>query len=118
MSEPTSMPPDANAEPPAQPGMRRGVLCIKCEKLNEPGTERCVRCETHLYVTCTHCETKNARVNSRCTRCKHRLHKRRGLGGNPAREVNYFYVGLVLAGLVVAIGLLLWLAGARLPRLW
>lgn len=67
--------PEASAVGKPVPGSRRGVLCVKCESLNDPGIELCARCQSHLYVFCHRCGAKNARVHSRCEQCRGSLHR-------------------------------------------
>src|SRR5262245_14038480 len=99
---------------------RRGVLCVKCEKLNELDAEKCDRCGTHLYVFCHRCGARNARVHSRCEKCRRRLHRtvRERWKGGSGRPINLLYVGLTLIGILVVIVFLLWAADIHLPRLW
>ena len=53
--------------------VRRGILCVKCERLNELDAEKCAKCSSHLHVFCHRCGAKNPRVQSRCEKCKKRL---------------------------------------------
>lgn len=100
--------------------VRRGILCVKCERLNELDAEKCAKCSSHLHVFCHRCGAKNPRVQSRCEKCKKRLHRsvRDRVRGNDANPVNLVYVGLGLVGIVLAIIVLLLVSGFRLPRLW
>lgn len=99
---------------------RRGVLCVKCEHLNETDAERCSQCTSHLYVFCQRCGAKNPRVNSRCEKCQRRLHRsvKDRVKGNDGRSVNLLYVGLTLIGILLAIVVLILVSGFQLPRLW
>jgi hypothetical protein len=110
-------------EPPAAPRQTdtaRATLCVKCEHLCDPALERCDRCGGHLYILCSHCGHKNARTISRCEQCKHRLHKsakdRVRAGG--AGKFNLLYFGAAVLVILVATGLILWLADVPRPRLW
>jgi hypothetical protein len=94
----------------------KGTLCVKCEHVCSPGLERCDRCGAHLYILCALCGHKNARAVSRCEMCKHRLHKSAKDRVTPAGLGSFNL--LILAGailvVVVAVGLIIWLADLRL----
>lgn len=101
---------------PRQSESSKATLCVKCEHLCSPGLERCDRCGAHLYILCAHCGHKNARLISRCEKCKHRLHKsvkdrvkRAGSG-----SLNLLYLAGAILVVVVAVGLIIWLADIRL----
>ncbi|MCL5098113.1 MAG: hypothetical protein M1608_11420 [Candidatus Omnitrophica bacterium] len=51
------------------------VICAKCKQPNDPGLERCVRCQGHLYVACRACGAKNQRVLTKCRSCGSALHR-------------------------------------------
>lgn len=98
----------------------KATLCVKCEHLCDLSLDRCDRCGAHLFVKCGHCGHKNARVISRCEKCQHRLHKsvkdrvRHGGSG----RLNLLYLGAAVLVVVVATGLIVWLADVPIPRLW
>lgn len=102
--------------PEAVGDARRGVLCVKCERLNEVGAEKCVHCNSHLYIFCQRCGEKNARVHSRCEKCQRRLHRsvKDRVRGNDSRPLNLFYIGLTLVGIILAVVLLIMVSGLRL----
>lgn len=95
---------------------RRGVLCVKCERLNEVGVEKCSNCSSHLYVFCHRCGEKNPRVHSRCEKCKRRLHRsvKDRVKGTDSSPINLVYVGLALVGILLAIVVLVMVSGLRL----
>jgi len=106
--------------PEALAQVRKGVLCVKCERLNELEVDKCSKCGSHLFVFCHRCGAKNPRVHSRCEKCRRRLHRsvKDRVSGNDNRPVNMLYVGLTLVGILLAIGVLILVSGFQLPRLW
>jgi ribosomal protein L40E len=118
--------PDSNA-PPSVPDAvplpaskaSRGILCVKCEHLNPLQLEACEICQAKLHINCRECGAKNPRVGSRCVQCQRRLHKpRRSSSGDGGSGLGGKTIGLIVASLVGAIGILLFLVRDSLPRLW
>ena len=85
----------------------RGILCVKCECLNDLGTEKCIRCATHLYVFCQRCGERNPRVNSRCESCRRRLHRAARMTLRGRHGVRRLYIILGLLGILTIVVLLL-----------
>lgn len=54
---------------------RRGVLCAKCNYLNENGCSSCKLCEARLFISCNDCGHRNQRVHTRCASCGRKLHR-------------------------------------------
>lgn len=116
MTDSTSKP----AIPPAGPVLRTGnsVLCPACERLNPLGSEKCQRCGIALFEDCSHCGSHNPRTITRCPQCGRRQgsvprSRTKSLWHSPT-----FWVSVVTGiGIVIALSLLIWLGGGRLPRI-
>jgi hypothetical protein len=95
---------------------RRGVLCVKCERLSDTHLEKCQHCQSHLYIFCQRCGEKNARVHSRCEKCKRRLHRsvKDRVKGTDSNPINLLYIGLGLVGILLLIVVLIKVSGLRL----
>lgn len=95
---------------------RRGILCVKCERLNDTTVEKCQHCQSHLYIFCQRCGEKNARVHSRCEKCKRRLHRsvKDRVKGTDSNPLNLLYIGLGLVGILLVIIVLVMVSGLRL----
>jgi hypothetical protein len=98
----------------------QGILCAKCEHLNQPGSNTCGHCGSHLYIACSKCGHSNQRALSRCTRCGHRLHrsvwhrwKRRITRGN--RKVHPLHLVLLVLSVIVVYKIIVKLAEYRPP---
>jgi hypothetical protein len=102
---------------------RRGVLCAKCEHLNETGVSTCKKCGGHLFVTCVDCGTRNERVLTRCSQCGRRLH--RGMfekhGRSFAKHIRHItpaHIFLYILALGLAFGLVVVFGNMSLSGLW
>ena len=96
------------------PGTRRGVLCVKCESLNDPGVDLCRRCQSHLHVFCHRCGAKNARVNSRCEQCRRSLH--RGVGSRVKGkdgDINLLLIGVGFVAILLVLAVVIWASNFR-----
>lgn len=115
--------PDSNSAPTSSapaPVRRTGnsILCPACERLNPLGSEKCDRCGLELFANCPHCGVRNPRTCTRCPKCgrnqgKVRRSQTRSIWHNPI-----FWAAFVAAlGILIALVLLFWLGGGRLPRI-
>ncbi len=96
------------------PGSHRGALCVKCECLNDPGAELCVRCHSHLHVFCHRCGAKNARVNSRCEQCRGSLH--RGVGirvKGKDGDINLLVIGIGFVAILLVLAVVIYASNFR-----
>lgn len=109
----------------------RGILCARCEHLNEQGQTHCAECGARLFVTCSSCGELNQRVFTRCRKChkrlhrglfRHRRHRRlhRRLSWRSLRQhlgMRFFQVVLVLLALGLAFLVLYLLNSVRISGL-
>jgi len=107
----------------------RGILCARCEHLNDLSATNCAECGARLFVACSRCGELNQRVFTRCRKCHKRLH--RGLFRHRHRRqhrqsgwrhlkqrlgMTFFQVVLVLVALGLAFLVFYLLNTARLSR--
>jgi hypothetical protein len=124
------MSPSEAAEVEAPKPGERGILCVRCEHINDQGQTRCAQCGARLFVECSSCGELNQRVFTRCRKCHKRLHG--GLFHHRHRRAHqrlswrslkqrlsmtFFQVVLVLLALGLAFLVFYLLNGARLPGL-
>ena len=127
MSESVHQPAGENDTPPGAtsaaanaPSRRTGnsILCPVCERLNALDLERCDRCGGELFIDCRRCGARNPRVNTRCSQCQHRFTKLRRTRAGSLWLSPIFWVAVVTGiGIVLALILLVWLGGGKLPSL-
>ncbi|KAB2667613.1 MAG: hypothetical protein DVB31_07965 [Verrucomicrobia bacterium] len=96
----------------------RGVLCVKCEHLNPMGLDDCEFCKAHLFVNCLECGAKNPRVGARCVQCGRRLHKSKRGSSRDRKALSREWTLGIIVGIVLALVLVVVMAGDNLPRLW
>lgn len=102
----------------------KGVLCPKCDHLNAAGRNTCEYCEAHLYVSCHDCGHRNERVRERCVHCKHRLHRswfnqwRKRIAGNRGLKISALQIIMLIVGVLVTFGVVIWLAELSLTSSW
>lgn len=53
----------------------KGILCAKCEHVNQAGATTCSVCRAHLHIKCNDCGTVNERVLGTCRNCGRKLHR-------------------------------------------
>lgn len=93
----------------------RGVLCGKCEHLNDADARECRYCGESLFSKCRHCGHVNQRVLSTCTRCRRPIqgrHKRRRRAGN-SRALTLFEKILLIGGSVLFLVAATWYTAVR-----
>lgn len=97
----------------AGPGLK-GVLCVKCETLNDRTVDRCRKCSAHLFVFCHRCGEKNPRVNSRCEGCRRSLHRgiSRALRGAHT-DISLLAVGVGALVILIVLAVLIWASNFR-----
>ena len=114
MSESSTLSPAPT--PPRRAG--NAVLCPACERLNPLGSETCDRCAQPLFAECRHCGARNPRTCTRCTRCGRNQGKvRRNASGSRWHSPSFWAVLVAGIGILLALGLLFWVGGGRLPRI-
>ena len=93
-------------------------LCPGCEKLNPLGREKCERCGQPLFINCRHCGSHNPRTSTRCPKCGRSQEKVRRSRFKNITHSPLFWAAIVIGtGLLLALLLLVWLGGGRLPRI-
>jgi hypothetical protein len=86
----------------------RGILCSKCEHLNEAHSSKCKRCGAHLFITCNSCGKSNPRSHGRCSECDHRLHKslvatlKKKFMRGRFRNVSLFHIAILVVAVFFA----------------
>ncbi|HOX03301.1 MAG TPA: zinc ribbon domain-containing protein [Candidatus Paceibacterota bacterium] len=107
------------AEAPASQPNAKGVLCIKCDHLNAPGSRECDYCQAALWVACRHCGAETQRALTKCTHCGHRIHRH---WRRPLWWKRLFYGGrkLTLSQVMVILIIVLvtYLIIFELPKYW
>lgn len=94
------------------------TLCPSCERLNPLGLEKCDRCGVDLFVDCGQCGARNARTSTRCPKCGHRQGQvRRNQWNSLLHSPVLWAIAVTGIGIVMALALLIWLGGGRLPRI-
>ena len=120
MSASDSEPVKAEVSVPTAPARRTGnsQLCPGCEKLNPLGRETCERCGEPLFADCRHCGAHNPRTSTRCPKCGRSQDKvRRNRFKNLSHSPLFWVVIVIGIGVLLALLLLVWLGGGRLPRI-
>lgn len=67
------MSPSEAVEVAAPEQSEHGVLCARCEHLNNQGESQCSECGARLFIECPACGELNQRVFTRCRKCRKRL---------------------------------------------
>ena len=106
--------------PPSGTVRRTGnsILCPACERLNPLGLEKCDRCGGDLFADCRHCGSHNPRTSTRCPKCGRRQDTvKRSSTKSLWHSPIFWSVVVTGVGILLALLLLIWLGGGRMPRI-